>query len=85
MFSVNYIPAEENQISQHSHRKLSKLNQSNKQQMPKMSPHVNSLEDASQQHQTSNTQNQQTVTQLANSHSNQSSPLQGQAQPQHSR
>lgn len=76
-----------------TYKKISRLNQHSKQQMPKMTPHVNSLEDGAQ---TSNTQAQQqqqqqlqgqqtTVPHALNSQSNQPSPAPNQSQPSNPR
>ncbi|XP_031631021.1 ubiquitin carboxyl-terminal hydrolase 10-A isoform X4 [Contarinia nasturtii] len=90
---TNSNPAETKQIFRLSYKKLSKQNQSKKEQMPKMSPHVNSQEDLTspqqqqqQQQQAQNTPNQQVQqqqTQLpVQSGNNQSTPSQSAQQPQ---
>lgn len=87
-FTVNKSPAELSESPQPTYKKIARLNQHSKQPMPKMTPHVNSLEDGTQQNQTSNTQVQQqtqgqqpNVSHALNSQPNQSSPAQNQQNP----
>lgn len=84
---TNNNPAETKQIFRLSLKKLSKQNQTKKEQMPKMTPHVNSQEDLTSQQQAQSTPNQQVQqTQLpVQTGNNQSTPSQSAQQPQHTR
>lgn len=80
--------AETKQIFRLSYKKLSKENQSKKEQMPMMSPHVNSQEELSSQPAAQSTQNQQvqqTPLQVQTGNNQSTPPSQSVQQPQHTR
>lgn len=83
---TNNNPADTKQIFRLAYKKLPKQNQLKKEQMPKMSPHVNSEDLTSQPAQGAQNQQVQQQTQLpVQSGNNQSTPSPSAQPPQHTR